>query len=99
MMQIDRRLPVVTILLGVLLVPVATRAQESPPAGEQMPAVEGQSATLPATPPSLPLPSAAPTPTQPDKPAGLDFEFFGAENAAGNDTHSTRSEERRVGKE
>jgi hypothetical protein len=89
MIQIDRHLSVVTILLGVLLVPAATRAQGSPAAGEQTPAVEAQSATLPPPPPAELLPSAAPTPTQPDKPAGLDFEFFGAENASGADTNST----------
>lgn len=89
MTHLGRLLSIATIFLGVLLLPIATRAQESPPAAEQTPAVEGQSATLPAPPPAEPLPSAAPAPTQPDKPAGLDFEFFGAENAAGKDTHST----------
>jgi hypothetical protein len=74
------------IFIGVLLVPVATRADDSPPADEKTPAVEASSASLPVAPPSEPLP--IPTPTASDKPAGLDFEFFGPEDASTSGTHS-----------
>jgi hypothetical protein len=84
-----RQLPsVATIFLGVLLAPMASRAEESPAADAEPPAAESQAASVPVTPPSGPLPGAVSTPAPSDKPAGLDFEFFGPEDATSSATDS-----------
>jgi hypothetical protein len=95
------------VLVGVLFLPVATKAQESAPAVEETPRLEkpadspskAQSSTTSPT----PIPSAAPAPSQSDQPAGLDFQFFepdagasaGADSAAKSADLSEQSRKRR----
>jgi len=103
MIHIRRRWPFAAVFFGVLCVPVATRAQDSPAVGQEPPVAEDQVATVPAVPPAKPLPAAAPAPVLPDKPAGLDFEFFepekgalsSADSAAKNVQFSELSQKRR----
>jgi len=90
MIQTRQHWSFAAVLLGVLLVPVATRAQasaalETPAAGEKTPTAEEKAPTaeeqpspppLPIAPPVTALPSAAPAPAADSKPAGLNFEFF-----------------------
>jgi hypothetical protein len=82
MTRFRRRLFFAAISIGVLFAPIATRAQESPPAGQEAQAGVDQAASPPVASPSGPLTSAAPTLAPSGKPAGLDFEFFGPEDAA-----------------
>ncbi|HEY5281930.1 MAG TPA: hypothetical protein VIM14_03995, partial [Polyangia bacterium] len=93
MNQVHRHWLFAAVLVGVFLVPFTTRAQvSSPPAEEPPTSQESQDktpnaqdqSTLPAppvAPPVTALPSAAPAPAPVDKPAGLNFEFFGSEGA------------------
>jgi hypothetical protein len=103
MIQVSQRLFFAAIFVGVLVAPLATRAQESSTAGKETPLVEDQVPGLPVAPPSRPLPIAAPVQALPDKPAGLDFEFFepdhsaspGADSEAKNSNISDLSKKRR----
>jgi hypothetical protein len=74
------------VLVSVLFAPVAIRAQESPPITEGTPQVETPATSQAEAQPSIalpsPVPSAAPAPAQPNKPAGLDFQFFEPDDAA-----------------
>jgi hypothetical protein len=96
MIRIHSRHLFAIVLVSVLFAPVMIRAQESAPATEGVPQVETPatspveaqpSIALPSAMPS-PLPSAAPVPAQPDKPAGLDFQFFEPDAAAAAGTDS-----------
>jgi len=94
------------VLVSVLFAPVAIRAQESAPPTEETAQAETPVARPAEAQPSLalpsPVPSAAPAPAQPDKPAGLDFQFFepdaaavGADSAAKSANVSEQSKKRR----
>ena len=103
MIPIHQRWSSAAVLFGVLFVPAMTWAQDSPPVGPEPPVAEDQAASVPAAPPSGPLPSAAPAPVLSDKPAGLDFQFFepdngelsSADSAARNAQFSELSQKRR----
>jgi hypothetical protein len=74
------------VSLSILCAPVGVSAQESVPTAGETPHTKSQAADPPEQQPSntlaSPVPSAAPTAAQPDKPAGLDFKFFEPEDAA-----------------
>jgi hypothetical protein len=70
MREVRGRLFLATLFVSALCTPIPARAQDSPPAAAQ------------ATPPSGALPSAAPPSGSSEKPAGLDFNLFGPEDAA-----------------
>ena len=80
MAQISQRLLLATIFVAVLVAPGVTRAQASSPADTAPQTVGTPTSSVPLPPPSGPLP--IPAPALSDKPAGLDFEFFGPEDAS-----------------
>ena len=82
------------VFVGILCVPVSTRAQgstapdeeakpaseASKPRGQETPTLQTQTVVLPAAPLVEKLPDSASVPAPADKPAGLDFEFFAADS-------------------
>ena len=81
MIHVHQRWLFVAAVVGVLFVPVASKAQPPAHAGGETPPPQDQPASPPPALPGPILPSAAPAPALSDKPAGLNFEFFEPEIA------------------
>jgi hypothetical protein len=96
MRHVRQRWLFASLFVGALFAPVATRAQTPTTASwgasaaaeetkaastEMRPAAEGEAASLPAAAADKKLPDSAAVQVPSDKPAGLDFEFFGPDSA------------------
>jgi hypothetical protein len=88
MIHVHQRWLFIAAVVGVLFVPVASRAQSTAPSGEETPPSQDQPVSLPPALPGPRLPSAAPAPALSHKPAGLDFDFFEPESAAASGADS-----------
>jgi hypothetical protein len=101
MIHVHQRFLFVASFVGVLLVAMPGRAQPSAVTGEETPPSQDQAASSQPVLPSPILPSAASAPAPSDKPAGLDFNFFGnapapdADSAAKSANISDLSKKRR----